>query len=176
LVHVTICGCCHGHGSHPNQIDCPPSWELRAASAGDVEPLANLRVAVLRDDLSRLGRFNEVRVRQRFRDGFEAAHTWGIHIDGRLNGCVAMRPDYGAVWLEHFYIHPDHQGRGIGGEVLRAILDQFGSASPPVRLNVLQGSTARSLYERHGFITDSEDSVDVFMTHQLGGFSRSCPS
>jgi hypothetical protein len=30
-------------------------------------------------------------------------------------------------------------------------------------LNVLQGSGARRLYERHGFVVESEDEVDVFM-------------
>jgi hypothetical protein len=32
-----------------------------------------------------------------------------------------------------------------------------------VGLNVLQGSAARRLYERHGFVLESEDPVDVFM-------------
>jgi hypothetical protein len=31
------------------------------------------------------------------------------------------------------------------------------------RLNVLQGSPARRLYARHGFVVESEDEVDVFM-------------
>jgi hypothetical protein len=33
----------------------------------------------------------------------------------------------------------------------------------PFRLNVLQGSPARRLYERHGFVLETEDPVDVFM-------------
>ena len=33
----------------------------------------------------------------------------------------------------------------------------------PVRLNVLQGSAARRLYERHGFTVTASDPVDVFM-------------
>ena len=33
----------------------------------------------------------------------------------------------------------------------------------PFRLNVLQASAARRLYERHGFVLESEDAVDVFM-------------
>jgi hypothetical protein len=33
----------------------------------------------------------------------------------------------------------------------------------PFRLDVLQGSPARRLYERHGFVLESEDPVDVFM-------------
>lgn len=41
--------------------------------------------------------------------------------------------------------------------------------SKPISLNVLQGSPARRLYERHGFVLDSEDPVDVYLTAHLGG-------
>ncbi|MNJ03148.1 hypothetical protein D3C73_1633580 [compost metagenome] len=57
---------------------------------------------------------------------------------------------------------PAHQGRGLGSAVLHHVL----SASldeRPFRLNVLQGSAARRLYERHGFVLESEDPIDVFM-------------
>jgi ribosomal protein S18 acetylase RimI-like enzyme len=37
-----------------------------------------------------------------------------------------------------------------------------------VRLNVLQGSPARRLYERHGFTVESQDPVDVFMVRPPG--------
>lgn len=37
-----------------------------------------------------------------------------------------------------------------------------------VRLNVLQGSAARRLYERHGFTVETEDPVDVFMVRRPG--------
>ncbi|WP_426502875.1 hypothetical protein ACPPVO_35270 [Dactylosporangium sp. McL0621] len=38
------------------------------------------------------------------------------------------------------------------------------SCSTCKRLNVLQGSAARRLDERHGFTLESEDPVDVFTT------------
>jgi hypothetical protein len=33
----------------------------------------------------------------------------------------------------------------------------------PFRLNVLQGSPARRLYERHGFVHEHEDPINVFL-------------
>lgn len=38
----------------------------------------------------------------------------------------------------------------------------------PFKLNVLQGSRARALYERCGFVVDTQDAVDVFMTRSPG--------
>jgi hypothetical protein len=48
---------------------------------------------------------------------------------------------------------------------LRRQLDA-GQGDHPFRLNVLQGSRAQALYERHGFVVESQDAVDVFMVRQ----------
>ncbi|SCL26606.1 N-acetylglutamate synthase, GNAT family [Micromonospora pallida] len=141
-------------------------WRIRPASAGDVEAVAELRAVVLRADLERLGRYDEQRVRQRLRDGFAPAHTWVIEVDGAFAGCVALRPAEDAHWLEHFYLASHLQGSGIGTAVLRRLLEQCDREGTLVRLNVLQGSSARRLYERHGFTLEREDPVDVFMVRE----------
>jgi GNAT superfamily N-acetyltransferase len=141
-------------------------WECRPATAADVEAVAELRAVVLRTDLERLGRYDEQRVRQRLRDRFAPAHSWIIEVNGAFAGCVALRPADGACWLEHFYLLADLQGGGIGAAVLRGLLERCDREGTPVRLNVLQGSPARRLYERHGFLLEAEDPVDVFMVRE----------
>jgi GNAT superfamily N-acetyltransferase len=132
----------------------------------DVEAVAELRAVVLQADLERLGRYDEQRVRQRLRDGFAPAHTWVIEVDGVFAGCVSLRPAGDAHWLEHFYLAPHLQGGGIGAAVLRGLLEQCDRVGTLVRLNVLQGSPDRRLYERHGFTPGIEDPVDVFMVRE----------
>ncbi|WP_217253486.1 GNAT family N-acetyltransferase [Streptomyces sp. AC602_WCS936] len=144
-------------------------WELRPASASDVEAVAELRAVVLRPDLERLGRYDERRVRQRLRDGFDRTHTWVIEVENAFAGCVALRPARDARWLEHFYLAPRLQGAGIGSAVLRGLLARCDRGGDLVRLNVLRGSAARRLYERHGFTVETEDSVDVFMVREPVG-------
>lgn len=142
-------------------------WDIRPASVADVEAIAELRAVVMRADLERLGRYDEQRVRQRLRDGFEPAHTWVIEVSGAFAGCVALRPAEDAHWLEHFYLAPHLQGSGIGSDVLSRLLERCDQEGVPVRLNVLQGSPARRLYERHGFVLETEDPVDVFMVRSV---------
>ncbi len=137
--------------------------ELRPAGPTDVEPIAELRAVVMRPDLERLGRYDEDRVRQRLRDAFEPRHTSVILVAGAFAGCVALRPAEDGLWLEHFYLAPEQQNRGLGGAVLRTLLERADAAGDTVWLNVLQGSPARRLYERYGFRLDREDPVDVFM-------------
>ncbi|MET7336889.1 GNAT family N-acetyltransferase [Nonomuraea sp. NPDC005650] len=152
-------GAQHGIGpGHP-----VPTWTLRRAEPEDVEPIAELRATVLRVDLLRLGRYDEHRVRQRFRDSFSRDHTSIIEAGGGFAGCVTLRPAEDGWCLEHFYLAQELQGHGLGSAVLRDLLGQTDAESATVRLNVLQGSAARRLYERHGFTVETQDPVDVFM-------------
>ncbi|WP_423836035.1 N-acetyltransferase family protein [Streptomyces endophytica] len=141
---------------------------MRSARPADIEPIAELRATVLRPDLERLGRFDAHRVRQRFRDSFSPRHTSVIVADDALAGCVTVRPAEDGRWLEHFYLAPDLQGRGLGAAVLRTLLKRIDADGVPVRLNVLQGSAARRLYERHGFTVEAQDPIDVYMVRRPG--------
>jgi GNAT superfamily N-acetyltransferase len=136
--------------------------ETRPGVGDDVDWIAELRAIVLRSDLVRLGRYDDVRVRQRFRDAFEPMETQVIVVDGQEVGSVALRSEGDSRWLEHFYIAPSHQGLGIGGRILTLLLDD----DVRYRLNVLQGSPARALYERHGFVLEREDEIDVFLRRE----------
>ncbi|MFE7548693.1 GNAT family N-acetyltransferase [Streptomyces gardneri] len=145
------------------------NWSLRPGRTEDVEAVAELRAVVMRDDLVRLGRYDEHRVRQRLRDGFSPAYTSVVEVGGVFAGCVTLRP-YEAgegLYLEHFYLAPETQGRGLGTAVLRELLDRADEEGKPVSLVVLRGSAARRLYEREGFTVESEeDPVDVLMVRE----------
>jgi GNAT superfamily N-acetyltransferase len=143
------------------------AWALRPARSTDIEPIAELRAVVMRDDLERLGRYDDHRVRQRFRDSFSSEYTSIITVEGEFAGSITVRPTDDRRLLEHFYLAPHHQGRGLGSAVLRSVLERTDAEGVTVRLNVLQGSPARRLYERHGFVIESEDLVDVFMVRNF---------
>lgn len=137
-------------------------FSLRSATPTDALWIAELRAVVLKDDLERLGRYDPVRVRQRFLDGFDTELTQIILVDGEAVGSIAVRPAIDGQWIEHFYIDPAQQGRGLGGSVLTEIMRR-NADSRAFRLNVLTGSPAQRLYLRHGFTVDSQDPIDVFM-------------
>ncbi|MFJ2954013.1 GNAT family N-acetyltransferase [Streptomyces sp. NPDC087270] len=148
----------------PRPADSAAGWSLRPATPADVETVAELKVAVMRADLERLGRYDDHRARQRVRDGFSQKHTSLITVGSDVAGSVTFRPaDDGSRVLEHFYLAHRHQGRGLGTAVLRSLLARADEEGVTTRLIVLQGSGARRLYERHGFTVESEDPIDVFM-------------
>ena len=149
----------------------PGTVTLRPSSDADATWIAELRAVVMRPDLERLGRFDPVWVRERFLRAFVPANTRLIEVDGETAGSIAVRPEPAGhaepreYWLEHFYIDDAHRGRGLGTGVLRRVLAELADGRP-VRLNVLQGSPARRLYERHGFVFEREDEVDVWLVRE----------
>ncbi|MCZ9882958.1 GNAT family N-acetyltransferase [Arthrobacter sp. B2a2-09] len=140
----------------------PAEFSLRPAQPTDAAWIAELRAVVMQPDLERLGRWDPIRVRERFLNAFQPEHTFVIAVEGHAAGVIAVRPEPDAQWIEHFYLAPEFQGQGLGAGVLRRILGES-KDHRPFRLNVLQGSPARRLYERHGFVMETEDPVDVFM-------------
>lgn len=137
-------------------------WSLRPCQPSDGEWIVEVKAEVLRADLERLGRWDPEHSRRRVLDGFDPAHTFVIELDGTDIGSIAVRPTVDSWWIEYFYLRTSWQGRGLGSAVLLRVLAERDDGRP-FRLNVLQGSRARELYERHGFRLESEDPVDVFL-------------
>jgi len=138
-------------------------FTLRPSTASDADWMVDLRAIVMRPDLERVDRWDPNRVRERFLNAFDPAQTSVILIDGSPVGLIAVRKEADAVWIEHFYLDPNHQGLGIGGRVLAQVMAS-NQSHLPFRLNVLLGSPARRLYERHGFRFESQDEIDVYLT------------
>jgi GNAT superfamily N-acetyltransferase len=132
------------------------------AAAGDLEALADLRAAAMRDSLERLGRFDPERARQRLRDNWTPAHTWVFSVEGRRAGFYSLRPFDGGLRLDHLYVLPDFQNLGLGSRVMRRIAAQADEAGLAVHLGALRDSQSNVFYQRHGYVKTSEDDWDIY--------------
>ena len=74
--------------------------------------------------------------------------VWVVEADGRVAGFMGMAGDF----VDHLYIAPDFQRRGLG----RNFLDYARSLSPEhVWLFTLQVNVnARAFYEKNGFVAE----------------------
>lgn len=124
-------------------------WSLRPATPSDAGWLADLKAAVMRPDLERLGYWDRDWARGRFLDRYDPTVTSVIVLGADEVGCIAVRSERDHWWIEHFYLRPDAQGRGLGGEVLRHVMAAREDGRPFV-LALDRGSGVRRLYERHG--------------------------
>jgi GNAT superfamily N-acetyltransferase len=112
--------------------------------------------------LARIGRLDVERSTARFAREFRPGATRLVHVDGAFAGCVTVYEDGDAWVLEHFYLRPELQGRGLGGRILESLLDEADAAGAAVRLSVLIESDANRFYPRYGFVETHREPFDIF--------------
>lgn len=139
-----------------------PSLHFEPAIDTDFDALVALRIAAMRESLERIGRFDPDRARERFRSGFDPARTRHIVAGDMRVGFVVTKPEASALLLDHLYIHPDHQGQGLGSAVLRMIIAEADELGLPIRLGALRGSDSNRFYQRHGFVQTEEAEWDIY--------------
>ncbi len=139
----------------------PAPLRFLPAAEADFEALLALRIAAMRDSLERLGRFDPDRARARLRGTFRPDCTWHIEEGSDRIGFYCLRPEGEHLRLDHLYVHPCAQGRGVGGLVLRRILQDADRRRVGVTLSALRGSDSNRFYRRHGFVQIGEGEWDI---------------
>lgn len=139
-----------------------PGLALTTVVAADFELLADLRVAAMRESLERVGRFDPQRARERLRASFAPEHTRFVVCDGERVGFYALRPAADGLHLDHLYVHPRCQNRGLGAAVLREIFREADARGLVVFVGALKESAANRFYQRHGFVRSGEGEWDIF--------------
>lgn len=75
--------------------------------------------------------------------------VWVSEEDGDLHAFIAFTSD----WIEHLYVHPERQGRGLGD----ALLAKARAGSRDLQLWTFQKNVqARRFYEARGFVAEEE--------------------
>lgn len=135
----------------------------------DAESLVDMRIAAMRESLERIGRFDPQRARERFLAAFEPTLCRFIEADGARAGFVLVRPQEDYWLLDHLYVLPAYQGRGIGAHVLREIFSHADTLRLPVRVGALRGSDSNRFYRRHGFAQVGEGEWDIYYERRPPG-------
>lgn len=135
---------------------------LLPANENDAEELVALRIDAMRESLERVGRFDAQRARDRFLASFTPWHTRHVVQDGKRVGFLVLKPVGAELLLDHLYIHPEHQGRGIGTWVLQCVFAQADEQACSVRVGALKGSASNRFYVRHGFVLIEEAEWDNY--------------
>ncbi|WP_144630652.1 GNAT family N-acetyltransferase [Bordetella genomosp. 13] len=127
----------------------------------DFDALADLRSLAMRPSLERLGRYDPERSRQRLRASFVAARTRWICLDGVRVGFYVLTDEDGALRLNHLYLHPDAQGKGLGRAVVDMAIAQARETGQVLRVTALRDSESNAFYVRCGFVRTGEEPWDI---------------
>jgi GNAT superfamily N-acetyltransferase len=132
---------------------------LRRAGLDDAPALARLHRLTLRVSLPFLPELHTPAEDLGFltHEVLAKHEVWLTEEGGVIVGYIAFSPG----WIDHLYVHPDHQGRGIGPRLLGKALED----SAERRLWTFQKNLrARAFYEARGFVlerlTDGGDNEE----------------
>lgn len=75
-------------------------------------------------------------------------------------GVVGWEDRENCLWLKNFYILPEFQGQGIGGQILKDCIKRAQSLRKEMELRTLKSNfKGKNFYEHHGFQIVEETDV-----------------
>ena len=113
---------------------------LTAASLQDADSLADLRVTAMRESLTRIGRFDPQRARDRILSDFNPEHTRIIEFNQTRVGFIVTKPNETELLLDQLHILPDYPGQGLGTFVLRLLFAEADESGLSIRVGALKES------------------------------------
>ena len=122
----------------------------------------------MRESLERVGRFDPVRARERFLSGFSPKHTQHVLAGSERVGFFVLKRQEKNLLLDHLYVRPAYQGKGIGAAVLAQVFIESAAAGLPVRVGALRDSDSIRFYVRHGFTLVERGEFDNYYVRPSG--------
>jgi GNAT superfamily N-acetyltransferase len=91
--------------------------------------------------------------------------------EGEDVGWLQTAPRADAIFLAQLYVDTPFQRQGIGGCLLRMLIDEANRDNKALTLGVVKINPARRLYERFGFRITHEDRYKFYMRREAGAAS-----
>lgn len=137
---------------------------LRTISDADYLWLWSLKRETMRTYVEQTwGKWDDDWQAERFRQNFRPDHVQVIVLDGHDAGLLHVVRSAEEIRLVNIQVSPEFQNRGLGTEVMHALLAEARREKLPLRLQVLKVNPARRLYERIGFAVVAETETHYQM-------------
>ncbi len=94
---------------------------------------------------------------------FNQEKTRIIQCNGKDIGRITVTYSSDRIILEGIHIVENFQGKGIGGRLIKRIIDEANERKNRLELILLKTNPARQLYERVGFYVYREDDDRYYM-------------
>lgn len=145
-------------------------YALRPATDDDRAFAYALNKAALGEHVAAIWGWDESVQRDYFERGWDLSITQIVTRDGLDIGILKLEEQAEATYITLVEIHPEHQGGGIGGAIVRDVVADAARRGRPVELDVLSVNTrAQALYRRLGFAEQyrhGDDDIKVRMRHE----------
>jgi GNAT superfamily N-acetyltransferase len=140
--------------------------KVRAARPEDFSFCERTYFEPLQAMIAELG-LDEVRRRTRFAERWQMNQVRIALRHGQMIGWLQTASDEGAVFIVQLFVDAALRGQGIGGHIVRMLIDEAAQQRKAVTLGVVKINPARRLYERLGFRVTHEDHSKFYMRRPL---------
>lgn len=158
--------------------DAPAAHRLRAATDADLPFLLRLYAGTREEELSIVdwpAEQKDAFLRQQF----EAQHTWYqeqyagatfdvVEVDGEPIGRLYVARWPREIRIVDISLVPAHRGHGIGGALLRQLVDEADAGGKPLSIHVERFNPALRLYQRLGFRLREDKGVYLLLQRDPG--------
>lgn len=137
---------------------------LRPADHSDLPTLFAIHRSVFRAHIEQLWGWDEAWQRQNFAAECAAAITSVVEVDGQTIGYLQVLEQDSHLYVQNIALSADHQGQGIGSQLLKDLQSQAAARRLPLRLGAFRSNAAAlSLYQRLGFRQTGETPTHTEM-------------
>ncbi|EIK4765034.1 GNAT family N-acetyltransferase [Vibrio parahaemolyticus] len=138
-------------------------FEVCEAIDEDYEFLFELKKAAEYEPVKAVFGWEENVQQEIHRNEWNEAKPTIIEIEGAPVGSYLVQAHPEHLYFGRFFLLPACQGKGIGSQVLKTVIQLANEKSLPIQLGYLQGNRVGQLYERFGFEVASQDEQFVHM-------------
>lgn len=138
----------------------------RLATEQDYDFAFKLKKAAEYEPIKAIFGWDEVVQKQMHAQEWADGQPMLICIDGIAVGSYKIEVENNHIHFCRFFLLPEHQGKGIGSQVLKQLITLAKEKQLPCKLSYLQGNRVGELYVRFGFVIDSCDEQFVYMSRQ----------
>ena len=135
---------------------------IEIVTKADGKALAELRALAMKESLEAIGRFDPIRVRERFLLNFSPDKTKKIYVSNQLVAFFVLDERDDHYYLDHLYVIPSAQGQKIGSSIMELVKTQCFSKGKSIKLGALKGSRSNDFYISHGFVKTHEEGYDNY--------------
>ncbi len=156
-----------------------PSFSTRPAVPEDRDFLRELYFDTRREEVAAFG-WNEAQAgmflsmqfdmqSRAYAGTYPAADSRIVELDGRPVGRLLIYRTAAEIRVVDIALLSVVRGRGIGRDLLEAVIVKAERAGLPVRLSVLIGNPAVHLYSKLGFVEEGNDGMYLEMARPISG-------
>ena len=144
----------------------PQNVVLRPATPADEQFVYDVKKEALGPYITEVFGWDEEAQMRFHMEEYQMENSYIILETTHSIGWLAFHQEGEVLVIDHLYLLPESQGKGVGKQLLSFVLETADRNENRVQLGVLKVNPARRLYERCGFTIIGENEHFYFMERQ----------